>query len=244
MATLLGIVQDAVDEIGAIARPSAVISSGDRTVQRLLALSNASGRRLAKEADWTVLQRLATITTADGTEEYALPDDYDRLLPQTEWDRTNYQRLDGPLSPEQWETLKSGLIGAGSIGRRYRIVRSPSSIARMVRIDPVPSASGDTLAYWYISSNWCSSSGGTPQGAWVADTDVPLLDADLLRADLVVRFKRAIGLDFASEADEFAQMLSRAIATDRPARVLNMGGRRRGVHLIDASNIPETGYTG
>lgn len=244
MATLLSIVQDAVDELGAIARPSAVVASSDRTVQRLLALSNASGRRLAKEANWTILERLGTITTANGTEEYALPADYDRLIPQTEWDRTGSERIDGPLSAVQWETIKSGLIGSGSIGRRYRIVRSASGNTRTIRIDPTPSTDGDTLVYWYVSSYWCASSGGTAQAAWAADSDTPILDADLLRLDLVVRFKRAIGLDFASEADEYAQMLERAIAQDRPARVLNMGGRRRGVHLLDTSNIPETGLTG
>lgn len=241
MATLLSIIEEAVREIGHIAVPSVVVGSTDRAVLRMLFLSNREGRELMRAKTWTVLQTLHTFDTVDSTEEYSLPSDFDRLLPETEWDRTNYRPLLGPLNAEEWEVLKSGLIGSGVVGRRYRIVRSATTTSRTIRIDPTPS-SADTLAFWYISKNWCASSGGTTQAAWAADTDVLLLDSDLMVLGTILRIKRAIGLEYASEADEYKQLLERTSAQDRPARVLSLSPSSG--NLIGLENLPETGLTG
>lgn len=243
MASLLTIVKDAAREIG-LPSPSAVIGSTDPTVRRLLAMSDREGRSLAEEADWTVLQRLHTFDTVDGTDEYSLPDDYSRLLRDSEWDREEKRPLIGPLSAQQWQSIKSGSLGSGVAFRRYRILRSASSTSRTFRVDPTPSTTGETLAFEYISDQWCSDSGGsTLQSEWNDDTDESLLDRDLMTLGLIVRFKRSIGLDYASEADEYAQMLSRKKGQDRPSPTLNLAHQSR-VRLIGPANAPETGITG
>ena len=61
--SLLTIIQNACDEIS-IPRPSSVIGNTDQQIRTLLAMSNHEGRELVKAGDWTVLQRLHTITTA------------------------------------------------------------------------------------------------------------------------------------------------------------------------------------
>src|SRR3990167_567366 len=206
--SLLTIVQDACDEIG-VPQPYTVIDNTDEQIRKLLALSNRDGRSWTRDYDWTILQRLYTFTTTDGTADYALPSDYSRLLPQTEWDRANKRQLIGPVTRQTWETIKSGLIGSGIVGRRYQIVRSSTTTSRIMAIDPTPSTTGDTLAYWYVSANWCSDSAvATPASAWAADDDVPFLNADLLTLDLVVRYKRSKGLEFSSEADELGQLFT------------------------------------
>lgn len=242
--TLLQIVQDAVDEIGAITRPSIVVASTDQNVKRLLVLSNREGRNLARSVNWTMLQRLHTFTTTASTEEYSLPSDYSRLIPDSEWDRTNYRPIMGPLSAEQWQTIKSGLIGTGIVGRRYRIVRSATSATRTFRVDPTPTVTGDTLAFEYLSDQWCTDTVGTTlQSAWAADTDLSLLDRDLMTLGLIVRFKRAVGLDYASEADEYAGLLSEVKSHDRPAPTLSIVPAP-GEKLLGFDNLPETGLTG
>lgn len=242
MAILLAIVTDAINQIGNIAIPTAVYSNTDETIVRMLALSNREGRDLSRAANWTILQKLHTFSTVASTAEYNLPSDFDRLLPDTEWNRSTYQPIRGPLGPEQWQTIKSGLIGSGVVGQRYRIYKSDSSVSRTFRLDPTPS-SVETVAFEYISTNWCASSGGTGQSAWAADTDVNILDYDLLTLGLVVRFKRAVGLEYASEADEYAQIFSRTKAQDRPAPTLSMVPRTA-VRLLDVANVPEAGLTG
>ena len=239
--TLLQLCKDAADECG-IGRPTAVIGSSDRAVQRLLTFCSREGRDLMRSVDWTILQRLHTFTTTDATAEYDLPSDYDRLIVSTEWDRSKYEPLIGPLSPQRWQAIKSGLIGSGLVGRRYRIYRSDSSAAKTFRLDPTPTTSNDdeTLAFEYISKNWCASTGGTAAAAWVADTDYTLLDDDLNMLGTVIRFKRSIGLDFASEADEHAAIMARTTGQDRPAPVLSMAPSPRG-RLIGPEQLPETG---
>jgi hypothetical protein len=241
MATLLSIASDAADEIG-IPRPSSIIGSTDQTARRLLALSNREGRSLAEEADWTVLQRLHTFDTVISQEEYDLPSDYNHLLRDSEWDREEQRPLIGPLTPQQWQSIKSGSLGTGLAFRRYRIVRSASSTARTFRVEPVPTVAGETLAFEYISDQWCSNAAAdTTYDEWNADTDVTLLDEDLMILGLVVRFKRSTGLDFASEADEYARMLTRKKGQDRPSPTLNMAHSSR-LRLISPLNLPETGY--
>lgn len=239
--TLLQQIKDVADEVG-IARPSVVVGSTDRAYQRLLTFSNREGRDLMRSVDWTMLQRLHTFTTVDSTAEYSLPADYDRIIVNTEWDRSRYEPLIGPLSPERWQAIKSGLIGSGVVGRRYRIVRSDSSATRTFRLDPTPSSSddGETLAFEYISSYWCASTGGTAQETWAADTDYTLLNPDLHMLGTVIRFKRSVGLDFASEADEYQSLLGTITGQDRPAPVLSMAPYPR-ARLLGPENIPSTG---
>ena len=239
--SLLQLCKDAADLIG-IARPTSVFSSSDRANQRLFTMSVQEGVDLMETVDWTMLQRLHTFTTTTDTAEYTLPADYDRLIQSTEWDRSRYEPLIGPLSPQRWQAIKSGLIGSGVVGRRYRIYRSESTATRTFRLDPTPTSSdaGETLAFEYISSYWCATSGGTAQATWAADTDYTLLPDRLHMLGTVVRFKRALGLDFASEADEHANLLGRKSGQDRPAPTLSMAPSPR-IRLIGPENLPETG---
>lgn len=241
MATLLAIVQNAVREIGGIAVPSAVVTSTDRTILRLLALANREGRDLTRINDWTALQRLHTFSTVASQEEYSLPSDFDRLMPDTEWDRSNYRPMVGALTAQEWEIIKSGLVGSGIVGKRYRIVRSASSTSRTIRIDPTPSAA-ETLAFWYVSRNWCQDSEGNGQEAWAADDDTFLLEDDLMQLGIIIRWKRAVGLEFASEAREHADMLATLMSNERPARTLSMAPSTGNTRLLDVDNIPETGF--
>lgn len=243
MTTLLTLCKDVADEIG-LPRPATVIGSPDDTARRLLAMSNREGRSLVEEADWTILQRLHTFTTTASDANYDLPSDYSRLIRDSEWDRAEQRPLIGPITTQQWEEIQSGAFNSGLAFTRFRIVRSSSSTSREFQIEPTPTTSGDTLAFWYVSNAWCSdSAGSTLQSAWAADDDENLLDDDLMRLGMIVRFKRAVGLDYGSEADEYMQMLKRKRSQDRPSPTLSMGRSPR-LRLIGPGNLPETGLTG
>lgn len=239
--TLLSIIQDACAETGAVGTPTAVISNQDETVSRMLALIKREGEDLVR-TNWTVLQRLHTFVTVDGQSEYVLPSDYGRMISDTGWDRSNYEPLMGPINPQRWQEIKSGLLGSGVVGRRYRIARATTGIARKFYLDPTPdsSSAGQTLAFEYISTFYCAAADGTPKATWSVDTDVPVCDEELFRKGLIVRFKRSVGLDFASDADEYADMLAVKKAEDRPAPTLSMTPVRRG-RLLGPWSIPETG---
>lgn len=241
MATLLSIIQDACKELG-LPSPSAVAASTDETVITLLAMANREGRAIARDHDWTVLTKPATITTIASTAEYALEDDYSRLLRQTEWDNTGLRPMVGPVNEQEWRALKVSAVGSGVVGRRFRIARGSTGITRKVWIDPTPT-SVDTLTYQYTSKYWCANAAGTPKEGWTVDTDVPIVDpdGDLHRLGIQVRFRRSKGLDFASEADEYLDLFKTLVAQDRPSPVLNMAPSP-GAALLSLNNVPETGY--
>lgn len=243
-ATLLQIVQRAADHLG-LPRPASVVNATDGNTRRLLAMANEEGEELAEVGDWSELHRLATITTVDSQAEYAFPSDYARMVRETEWDEADSTPLLGPTSAQEWRLIKSGFLGSGVVGRRYRIMRSTSDTSNVVVIDPTPTSAdaGEDLTFEYISKNWCQSSGGTAQALWAADDDTPLLPERLVRLGVVVRWKRSTGLEFGSELVEYNNVLSRALGRTRPAVTLSLSGRR-GSGLIGTRNIPETGLTG
>lgn len=241
MATLLEIIQDIADEIQ-LPRPTTVMGNTDLTVRGLLVNANREGRELSEAARWTALQRLHSFDTVQGQEEYAFPDDFNRIVPDTEWDDDERFPLRGPVSMQGWRILKVSLLGGGVVGKRYRVYRSLSSTDRRIFIDPVPGASdaGDTLSFFYMSKNWLvSADGQDSRDRWGMDDDVLLLDEDLYKLGTIVRYKRSKGLEFASETDEYNQMFGRLVAQDRPGRTLGITGRR-GSFLIGRANIPET----
>jgi hypothetical protein len=211
-------------------------------VRRLLTCSKREGRELAELHDWTVLQSLHTFTTVASQEEYALPTDYLRLIRDTEWDRAQSRPLIGPISTQSWESIKSSSLGSGVAFRRFRIAKGASTLARKIYVEPTPAANGDTLAFWYVSSYWCADTGqNNGQAAWAADNDEAIVDADLLRLGTLVRFKRSMGFEYASEADEYARMLERKKSQDAPSGTLNLAYQSR-LRLVGPWNVPETGF--
>lgn len=242
--TLLTIVECAADIIG-VPRPSAVITSTDQTVRTMLALLNREGQNLAKLRNlwgggWTILEREHTFTTTASTAEYAFPSDFAELIGDTAWDRDDFFEMRGPLSPQEWQAIKSGLSASPALRRRFRIKRSASTATRQFFVDPTPEATGETLVFEYLSNAWLTDSGGTTlRTAFAADDDVGLLDEDLLEMGLVWRFKQAKGLGFAAELAEYEIERDRRIAND-PGSTKIFVARKK--FKLPPANVPETGF--
>src|SRR5687768_6544164 len=98
-ATLAEIANRAADELS-IARPTAYFGSTTPDGRLLLACANGAGRDLMRAHEWGALQTLGTVTTADGTSSYSLASDYDRMISDTGWDRTNDWMMVGPDTPQ------------------------------------------------------------------------------------------------------------------------------------------------
>ncbi len=241
--TLLTLIEQTCDEVG-FEKPTSVIGSSDDTAIQMLALANASGKQIAKRGKgmggWSVLQTEHTFTTTASTAEYALPSGFDFLIDDTLWDRANLWKLKGPLSPQQWQQYKSGIVATGP-RKRVRIRPSASSNVKAIFIDPTPGATGETMVFEYVSLNWCQSSGGTGAAAWAVDTDTGILDEYLLQLDLKWRFLRAKGRAYADEKQEFEQELAQALARDGGQAVLNMSGTDDRL-LIDARQIQDSNF--
>ena len=170
-----------------------------------------------------------------GQDAYPLPQDMDWQTTQTYWDRAYRWQLLGPLSPQEWQVLKSGISPTGP-RRRFRIMNN------LFYLDPVPAQAGNIEAYEYNSQNWVQSAAGTAQSTLLADTDYSLLDDDLIIFGLKWRFKQRSGLDYTQEQKDYDDCLERKLARDGGSRNLPLNSSASGVRLLNNSNTPDTGY--
>ena len=107
--SLLTMVQNATDSIG-IVKPTAVATSADQNVRQLFGLANQELRELARSHDWQNLVKEHTWTAIasedQGSIAYPSPNDLDRFIPTTFYNRTRNRIVSGPLTPQEWQDLK------------------------------------------------------------------------------------------------------------------------------------------
>jgi len=235
---LLDIATAAVDEMGSVARPTALAGSSDEGAQQLLALLNREGKELSERqglnGGWPVLRRLHTITTVADQANYAFPSDISYFINTTAWDRTQKWPLRGPVSPQEWQIIKSGTIGSIGPRRRFRIYNGE------IYFDPTPESSGDEYIIEYYSNEWCEDSGGTGQTEWASDTDVPRLPDDCFILGLIWRFKKAKGLAYAEDYAAYMKECDRELGRSGMAPIIDLTGERVGTRFLDESNIPDS----
>lgn len=158
---LLDLINNVQDKLG-LARSGSVVNSTDDLTRTLLALANDEGKELATDWEWTVLEGEYTFTLTSGQANYALPGDFDRHIPNTQWDRNSHWELIGPITPQEWQFRKSGII-ASAPRRRFRI---KTRVANQFYIDPTPGSTdtGATMVLEYYSASWIAPK------AWAAST--------------------------------------------------------------------------
>ena len=217
--TLLTLVQNASDTIG-LARPSAVVSSTDGNVRTLLSLANTEGRELLERYSWPATQIEVTHTTLAAELQVVMTTiapGFGYIINDTFWDRTLTQPVTGPLKPSEWQALKART--ATGPYASYRL-RGGSLYAY-----PAPAA-GNTWVFEHQSTYFCQSSGGTNQSAWAADTDIGVLDENLMELGVVWRFKKKNGLDYSEDYRVYEQKLANEMARvgGKRALIMNAGG--------------------
>lgn len=162
--------------------------------------------------------------------EYDLPSDWQREIPQTEWDRTNRWPLMGPTTAQDWQSFKSGIVYAGP-RQRFRIMDG------VMKINPLPP--NDLLfAFEYMSSSWVRSSTGERQTEFLADTDTTIYSDSLLITGLKSQWKASKGLDATYDLSEFRGLLEAAKAQDKSAAKLSLSPMGSKV-LLTTMNLPD-----
>lgn len=230
--TALSIIQAASTRLGLTA-PSAVFSSTDAQIIQLRNIMNSEGKLLARRASWTKLTKEKTFTTvAAAAQTSSVASDFNFYVNDTMWNRTTDRQIMGPVSAAQWQAFQAvGLLASPDAYFRFRGTGTDSLL-----IYPTPTA-GQTAAYEYCSDQWCESAAGTDQSAFAVDTDVGILDEELITLGVVWRFLQAKGFDYAEPFRTYEMEVLKAIGRDGgKARIDLRGGisepRYRG-------NIPE-----
>jgi hypothetical protein len=232
--TANNIMGDAALELG-LTSDATTFTASDPTYAQMWALLKSSGQDVARIHDWTHLQQEKVLTT-DGTGSYVLPADFRSMIQQTGWNRTTRFPFGGPLSPQEWQYV-SALTSVAPLTVLFRPARNKLLIYNDV--------AGRTVAYEYRSTYWVKSSGASvPDRDYPQDTaDTLWLDRLLLVRALKLAWLRAKGLPSDSAYQDYVQALDVARGDDSPAPVLAMSGDTYArPRLIDALNIPETGF--
>lgn len=210
----LSIVQNAAQRLS-LDSPGAVFSSTATEIIQLRQLMNQEGKELARRHNWTVLVTEKTFTTvATSVQSSAVSTDFDHIVNNSMWNRTQDRPVQGPITAQQWQQEQSGpTYTTNNLAFRFR--------GGSLLITPTPAA-GETVAYEYVSKNWAETSGGTGLAAMTADTDVGVLDEELITLGVIWRYLQAQGLDYAEAFRTYEMEVGKAIGRDGGAPALNL----------------------
>lgn len=229
--TLLDLVRSVFRRVG-MTEPANVIGNTDDNVIRILALANEEGEQLSARHDWQSLTREATHTTVAAESQGLITticgSDFDHIKNDTFWNRTK-NRPWHPVDDVQWQRMKAG----GIIGPvEYFRIRGNYLLSL-----PVPTA-GETLAFEWVTRDWCESSTGTGQDEWQDDEDVCRLPNKLMKAGLLWRWKHAQGLEYAEDFNKYEALVADYSIKDGAARHISMNGGQAA-----AQNVPEGNWS-
>jgi hypothetical protein len=221
-----------------------VTIAGQDLAGRAAQILETACKRLAKK-DWPVLVKEHEFHLVKNQSTYELPDDFQRIIPDTSWDRVDSRPVTA-LNPQQWQEWKSGLVQA-EVWKQWRIKHNDGE--RQIHINPTPSTTNCTyesrdgtqvrigLVFEYISNNWLEDTNGNALTTIAAETDVIRLPEDVVEAELKWRWLRSLSRPYADEKIEAEDLIACTFAQDgTPAKLTAHGSRDLGL-----ANIPETG---
>lgn len=180
-----------------------------------------------------------TTTISIAQDSFPIPSDYGRAIDRSAWDRSMRWELRGPLSPQEDEWVRSGIVATGprrmyrQIGNTWRIWPAPGTSAQ----DP-----GSQLITEYISKYWAVSQGNVPQAKFLYDTDTTYFDDDVMVTGLKYAFFSQKGFSFDDFKSHFIETLSIAIAADGPSPTLDMSRSNRFPIFLSPANVQDTGF--
>lgn len=231
--TLLTVVQHVAEEQALTTIADATSDSPDAATLRRLV--NVECNALARRFDWSALQKEHTFATVASQASYDLPTDYLRIIQDTAWNRSDYWRVRGATSPQEWQLRKSGLV-TSSIRDRFRIKGTGTTFF----IDPTPDEV-QTLVFEYISKNWAVD-GETEAAKSEAtkNSDTFLFDEYLIERGVTWRFLSRLGMPYAEERSEYDRILNMIYASDGGGKpTLDMAGPSR---YRPVGILPDGGY--
>ena len=215
--SLLTIVQYACRR-AAVPVPDVVYGTSDQQILQMLALLEEEGNDLAQRGVWQGLTFEASWTTTAAEDQGALTtlasNGFRYIKNDTIWSRTRRLPVAGPLSPQDWQTLKAWSVSGPYYQYRIRGGR--------LLVNPAAPAS-ESWFFEYLSKNWIlSASGSVYKQYFTLDTDTVLIPEELLILGLRWRWKKEKGLDYAEDFRTYEMQVKNALGSDGGKSVLHM----------------------
>lgn len=193
--------------------PQTVVGSNDPQVQQIKSILYEAGNSLAIRGEWSRLTHETVHTTVAQEDQGNIYEitagnaatAFRKMKNETMWDRTDRLPV-WPINPVHWQRIKS--ISAAMPRYRYRLVR-----ARLL-FTPTP-PSGHQVAFEWVSKWWIQDgTSGTIKERFSLDTDSFLVERELLKLGLAWRWRKAKGMDYAEEYEEYESRLAETLGHD------------------------------
>jgi len=180
----------------------------------------------------------STSDVTDGTVyfqkvKYALPSDYDAIVPRTMWDKSKHWEMLGPENAQQWEWLLSGYISTGP-RIRWRLYGDYFQIWPGL-------STAEYLGFEYRSKGWALSASGDVKNSFTADSDTCIFPDRVMVLSTKLKYFQAKGFDTTALYRDYLTELETSMAQDTSAANLSFAPRPGNI-LIGYDNIPDSGY--
>lgn len=232
--SLLSIAQDVADVIG-LTRPTAIITGADQLSRQILGLAKETLEELSL-MDWPVLQVPYSFNTVANQAAYALPADFGHEVGDTVYAASRYDQLRGSLTPGDWARQRNTLPGLGRF--RFRIFGNPMAL----NMSPTPTTV-ENIVLEYQTVNRVTQVGGALKTTYYDDTDVSIVPEDLMKKGLKWRLRRAKGLDYSEEFDDYEMARAQRLAQQLSLGSMPVAYRSPfDIWEVGMGYVPQTGF--
>jgi hypothetical protein len=231
MASILTIANDVADDLALVRVTTLfdVTDEGDQTSRQLLRSLTRVCRHLISYWNWPAVTAEHTFTsgTSGAAQSSAIPSTLLRVLPMTMYDRTNDVRVEGPLTPSEWQERQALTVNIRpAFMTRGRTLYLSS-----------PHATGATIAYEYVVNSIGTASDGSTRRAerFTTDTDLTYWSDELIHLGMVWAMKHRDGLTNNADFEAFQLRANDEITREAIGDVINMSPRP----ISDDVYVPE-----
>jgi len=234
--TLLELIKKQSIRSGLGSIPS-VLGSTDNRILQLLALLDEEGQDLIQRHTWQGLtQEAVFVTTATESQGKltTLAPGFRFIKNRTIWDRTDQLPVIGPISGQDWQSLKART----NTGPRYQYrIRGDELLSNPI------AAAGHTWAFEYHSNNWILDPDGvTRKSEFTNDNDTFLLPENVLLLGLRWRWLAEKGLNYSEVFNMYESQLMDTMGRDGGKPVLysddNMMNIKPGIYVPEGNWTP------
>jgi len=227
--TVLKQCQTALRELG-LPIPDSAAQADDTTGQQIFGLWNALGQELYEKYRWKELEKTFDLVTVQDQAAYPLPADWAGPIDQTEWDKTNHWSLIGQATPQQWQTLQSGIVALGP-RLRYRYV------GQTVELFPTPTVTGAsvfvpyTLSFMYYANGWVVTPAGATANEATTDADRAVFSNRLMINGIKLKLWEIKGFDTSALTKDYDIMFNQAMSRNQGAPRLSLSPRVSPIYI-------------
>lgn len=216
-----------------ISVPATIVdNTGNHDAMLLLRMANKEAKQIRGRYPWQAVRKEHTFNTvAADSQTDSIPTDFLKFVSETAFNRTTKRPLYGPITPQEWQEYKAGLI----------VPVEPAMIVRQgaILITPTPTA-GQQVAYEYVSK-WVVCPTATPtvatKDSFTVDTDTWIFDEEILTLAVIWRWRMHKGMAYEDQQLDYERLLADAFIADGGKPRINLNEVRPGHAKRGRANI-------